>query len=191
METPEKRGIPVPPAAERHIPELPIETPRLTLRAFRDDDVDPLFEIQGNHDAMRYTHAASSRQDCARRHRAYAALKSTLDFAPWTVVLRDEGRVIGWGGLSIDPFDPGWGIEVSYYFHPAYWGRGYATELVRATLQYGFDILALEAIGAFVRPENRASVRVLEKCGMTLRGYEPRLERNRYEIQCSAWHGMA
>ena len=191
METPENQGIPVPAAAERHMPGLPIETPRLTLRAFRDDDVDPLFAIQGNHDAMRYTHVAASRQDCAHWHRTFAALASTLGFAPWTVVLRAEARVIGWGGLSIDPFDPGWGIEVSYYFHPAYWGRGYATELVRATLQYGFGVRALEAIGAFVRPANVASVRVLEKCAFTLLGYEPRLERNRYEIQHSAWHGVA
>jgi RimJ/RimL family protein N-acetyltransferase len=189
METPENQGIPVPAATERHMPALPIETLRLTLRAFQDDDIDPLFAIQGNHDAMRYTHVAESRQDCAHWHRTFAALESTCGFAPWTVVLRAAGCVIGWGGLSIDPFDPGWGVEVSYYFHPAYWGRGYATELVRATLQYGFDVLALEVIGAFVRPANVASVGVLEKCGFTLRGYEPRLERNRYEIQRSAWHG--
>jgi ribosomal-protein-alanine N-acetyltransferase len=165
----------------------PVETARLTLRAFRDEDVEPLFAIQGDPDAMRYTHAAASREACARWHRTFAALETTLGFAPWTVVLREEGRVIGWGGLSVDPFEPGWGIEVSYYFHPAYWGRGFATELVRATLRHGFDVLALEAIGAFVRPANAASARVLEKCGLTLCGYEPRLERNRYAIQRSAW----
>ena len=173
------------------MPSAPIETSRLTLRPFRDEDVDVLFEIQGNREAMRYTHAASSREDCARWHRAYAALESTLGFAPWTLVLRAEGRVIGWGGLNVDPFEPGWGIELSYYLHPMHWGQGYATELVRATLQHAFATLELEAVGAFVRPANVASTRVLEKCGMTLEGYEPRLERNRYEIQRSAWHGVA
>jgi ribosomal-protein-alanine N-acetyltransferase len=58
---------------------------------------------------------------------------------------------------------------------------------VRATLQHGFGILWLSAIGAFVSPANVASVRVLEKCGFTLLGHEPRLERNRYELQRSAW----
>jgi len=168
-----------------------VETRRLTLRPFREDDVGPLFEIQGDVDAMRYTHAASSRQECAHWHRTYAAQTSTLGFAPWTVVLRDEARIIGWGGLGVDPFDPGWGIEVSYYFHPAYWGRGYATELVRAALQHAFDVLGLDAIGAFVRPANAASVRVLEKCGFSLCGYEPRLERNRYEIQHAAWRAQS
>jgi RimJ/RimL family protein N-acetyltransferase len=168
-----------------------IETPRLTLRALREEDVDPLFAIQGDREAMRYTHAASSRQDCAHWLQTFAALESTRGFAPWTVILQTEARVIGWGGLSIDPFDPGWGIEVSYFFHPAYWGRGDATELVRATLLHGFGSLSLPAIGAFVRPANLASVRVLEKCGFTLLGYEPRLERNRYEVQHTAWSSVA
>jgi len=170
---------------------LPIETSRLTLRAVRDEDVDPLFAIQGDHEAMRYTYAAPSRQDCAHRLRTFAALTLTLGFAPWTVVLRPEARVIAWGGLSIDPFDPGWGIEVSYFFDPAYWGRGYTTELVRATLQHGFGTLALPAIGAFVRSANVASVRVLEKCGFTLLDYKPQLARHRYEVQYSVWRSVA
>ena len=140
---------------------------------------------------MRHTHASASRAACAAWHRAYAALESTLGFAPWTAVLRADGRVIGWGGLSIDPFAPGWGIEVSYYFDPAHWGRGYATELVGAALRHGFDVLALDAIGAFVRPANAASARVLAKCGLTRLGYEPRLERDRYEIRRAAWRGSA
>jgi [ribosomal protein S5]-alanine N-acetyltransferase len=191
MEISENRGQLVHAELEQRKHALPIETPHLTLRAFREADVDPLFAIQGDHEAMRYTYAASSRQDCVHWLRTFAALDSTLGFAPWTVVLRTEARVIGWGGLSIDPFDPGWGIEVSYFFHPAYWGRGYATELVHATLQHGFGILSLPAIGAFVRPANVASVRVLEKCGFTLLGYEPRLERNRYEVQRAAWLSVA
>jgi RimJ/RimL family protein N-acetyltransferase len=108
-----------------------IETAHLTLRPFADDDVDPLFAIQGDREAMRHTYAAPSRAECAHRLRTFAALESMLGFAPWTAVLRTEARVIGWGGLCIDPFDPGWGIEVSYFFHSTYWGSGYATELVR------------------------------------------------------------
>jgi RimJ/RimL family protein N-acetyltransferase len=96
--------------------------------------------------------------------------------------LRDDERVVGWGGLGVDPFDPGWGPEVSYFFHPAHWGRGLATELVRASLEHGFGALTLRAIGAFARPENAASIRVLEKCGFRLLGWEPALERNHYEV---------
>lgn len=164
-----------------------LETRRLTLRPFREDDVEPLFAIHQDRDAMRYTYAATSREDCAHRLRTFAALASTLGVAPWTVVLRNEERVIGWGGLSVDPFQAGWGFEVSYYFDRTCWGRGYATELVLATLQYGFCALSLSAIAAFARPENASSARVLAKCGFTLLCYEPLLERNHYEARRATW----
>lgn len=160
-----------------------IETERLTLRPFQDADVDPLYAMMSDGEAMKYTYVALSREDCEKRLRAYALSESEHGFAPWTVLLRSEEEIIGWGGLNVDPFDPGWGIEVSYLFAPAYWGRGYATELVHTSLQYGFEELSIPLIVAFARPQNIASVRVLEKCGFTFLRYEPRLERNHYTIQ--------
>ena len=159
-----------------------IETARLLLRPLRDEDVEPLWEIQGDPQAMRFTYVAPSLMECARRLRTHEALRAENGFAPWVAVLRGEDCVVGWGGLGVDPFDPGWGPEVSYFFHPAQWGRGLATELVAASVRHGFDALSLPAIGAFARPENAASIRVLEKCGFRLLGWEPALERNHYEI---------
>ena len=43
-----------------------------------------------------------------------------------------DGRIIGWGGLYDDPFDPGWGGEVAYFFYQAVWGQGYDSEMVVA-----------------------------------------------------------
>ena len=160
-----------------------IETARLVLRPLCDDDVGPLYEIQGDRDAMRFTYAAPSETKCASRLRAHERLRDEHGFAPWVVVLRADDRVVGWGGLGIDPFAPGWGVEVRYFLHPAHWGRGLATELVRASLRHGFETLSLPAIGAFARPDNAASIRVLEKCGFGLLGYEPALERNHYEVR--------
>ena len=160
-----------------------IETPRLLLRPLRDEDVEPLWEIQGDREAMRFTWAAPSRAECARRLREHERLRAEHGFAPWVMALRADGRVVGWGGLGIDPFEPGWGPEVSYFLHPAHWGRGLATELVRASVAHGFEALALPAIGAFARPDNTASIRVLEKCGFGLLGWEPALERNHYAVR--------
>ena len=160
-----------------------IETPRLLLRPLRDEDVEPLWEIQGDRDAMRFTWAAPSRAECARRLHEHERARAEHGFAPWVVMLRGDGRVVGWGGLGIDPFAPGWGPEVSYFLHPAFWGRGLATEVVRASVAHGLETLALPAIGAFARPDNAASIRVLEKCGFGLLGWEPALERNHYEVR--------
>jgi RimJ/RimL family protein N-acetyltransferase len=160
-----------------------IETARLVLRSLRDEDVGPLYEIQGDRDAMRFTWAAPSEAECGRRLRAHERTREAHGFAPWVVALREDGRVVGWGGLGVDPFAPGWGPEVSYFFHPAHWGRGLATEVVRASVAHGFDALSLPTIGAFARPDNVASIRVLEKCGFRLLGWEPALARNHYEIR--------
>jgi RimJ/RimL family protein N-acetyltransferase len=168
-----------------------IETARLTLRPFQDTDVDPLYEIQRDPEAMRYTFCAPSRAESERRLRAYANLLEALGYAPWTVVLRPESRIIGWGGLNVDPYDPGWGVEVAYFFHPAYWGRGFATELVQESLKQGFTWHNLETVGAFAHCDNAASIRVLEKCGFRFIGFEPQLNRNRYRIEREQWLNAA
>jgi len=46
------------------------------------------------------------------------------------------------------------------------WGRGYATEAARTLLRYGFDTLGLEKIVAIVKPDNAASIKVVEKIGL-------------------------
>jgi RimJ/RimL family protein N-acetyltransferase len=66
--------------------------------------------------------------------------------------------------------------------HPEVAGRGYATELVRAAVNTGFDVHRFERIAAFARAENGASIRVLTKCGFTFVRFESELDRNHYEL---------
>ena len=164
-----------------------MHTTRLILREFKDSDVDPLYEIQGNRDYMKFTHWVESRTACQTWLRRYEDARSVNGFAPWTMVHRPDARVMGWGGLNIDPNDPGWGPEVSYFIHPAYQGRGFATELVQCSLQHGFKDIGLQQIGAFAMRENHASARVLEKCGFKFLRYEPSLHRNHYELRVADW----
>jgi len=164
-----------------------LQTRHLVLRPFRDSDVDPLYEIQGDREYMRFTFRAESRAACETWLRRYAQSRRVNGFAPWTIVLRSDDRVIGWGGPNIDPKAPEWGPEVSYFIHPAYQGRGFATELVRRSLQHGFSDLQFTRIGAFAMPENKASIRVLTKCGFKFLRYEPALLRNHYELEAEDW----
>jgi RimJ/RimL family protein N-acetyltransferase len=157
-----------------------IRTRQLLLRPPAPSDVDALFAIQGDADAMRYTFVASDRDATARYLDAYAARFDTDGFAPWTVVLAADDRVVGWGGLNKDPVEPEWGPEIAYFFHRGVWGRGLATELVSAALDYAFGSIALSEVFAFTRPANAASRRVLEKCGFARMCYVPELERDRY-----------
>jgi RimJ/RimL family protein N-acetyltransferase len=136
--------------------------------------VDALFEIQGDAEVMRFTYCAASRDDTARHLEAHAARFEEDGFAPWTVVRRADERIIGWGGLNRDPQAPHWGTEVAYFFHPSCWGS---------------DTLGLPEVGAFARPANRASARVLEKAGFSRVGYVMELERDRFRVTASEKSG--
>lgn len=86
-------------------------------------------------------------------------------FAPWGVF--HEGRLIGHAGLNfIEQFD---GVEVLWSLHPDAWGKGYATEVARAALAYGFETLDLDMIFAITLEENRASRAVMERIGLIYR----------------------
>ena len=61
-------------------------------------------------------------------------------------------------------------IELAYRLHKKYWHRGYATELAKALINYGFNQLSLSRIIAAVRQENERSRKVLEKAGMSYQG---------------------
>jgi ribosomal-protein-alanine N-acetyltransferase len=164
-------------------------TARLLLRAPEPSDVDPLFAIQGDAEAMKFTYCAPSRDATAVRLEEYAARFAEDGFAPWTVVLAAEDRIVGWGGLNKDPGEPEWGTEVAYYFDPAYWGRGLASELVRESLALAFDDLDLDLdyVGAFTMPENAPSARVLLKTGFEQIRFIPELERDEYRISNDSW----
>ena len=115
-----------------------LHTDRLILRQFEDSDHNSLYEIQGDQGHMRLTFWAESRDACEAWLRGYEDRREVDGFAPWSIVHRAEQRIIGWGGLNTDPNAPGWGVEVSYFIHPSYEGRGFATEIVRASLRHGF-----------------------------------------------------
>lgn len=164
-----------------------MRTARLDLQPFADTDFEALYAVFADAGAMRYFGPARpySRDEARAYVEAHERLRRVHGFAPWTVRLRDTGEVAGWGGLLVDPFEEGWGDEVGYILHPSVWGRGLATELVGAAVRSGFDDHRRERLFAYVRPANRASARVLEKCGFRRLHHEPRLERDRWQILSS------
>lgn len=159
---------------------MTVETPRLILRRPILVDVPALFAFLGDAEAMRFTHADASLRICSRRVAAHERRRRRDGYAPWTILAKADHRIIGWGGLYDDPFEPGWGVEVGYYFHPDAWGRGYATELVRACTALADHSLALPEIRAFAHPENAGSRRVLEKAGFQVLRFVPEMERLLY-----------
>ncbi|MGY9047956.1 hypothetical protein P775_16940 [Puniceibacterium antarcticum] len=160
-----------------------IETERLILSAPKLSEVPVLFEFLGDNLAMHHTHWDSSIAECRRRIAVHERKRRHDGFAPWTVRDRQTKRVIGWGGLYDDPFDPGWGIELAYYFHPSVWGNGYATELCKAALDVADQHLGAEKVSAFAHPENLASNALLKKMGFEYQRFVVGMHRNLYSRQ--------
>ncbi|WP_332448603.1 GNAT family N-acetyltransferase [Methanoculleus sp.] len=90
------------------------------------------------------------------------------DAAAFAVTLAGEGSLIGGVRLRID-LEHARG-ELGFWVAPSCWGRGYATEAVRAVIGYGFCVLGLHRIHAVHFSRNPASGRVMEKCGMLYEG---------------------
>lgn len=148
---------------------LPIETDRLRVRPWVDHDAEALHAIYGDAETMRFI-GSSGRPtpDLAATERVMAALRrhgAVHGFTIWPVDELAGDRVVAVGGLSwIEGRGPQ--VEAAYVLRRDRWGRGYATELLRAILAAGRRDLGLERIVALAYPENEASRRVMEKAGM-------------------------
>jgi ribosomal-protein-alanine N-acetyltransferase len=80
-----------------------------------------------------------------------------------------DGKVVGSGELNIQDFIDRKG-EIGYIVHPDHWGLGYATEVAKLLIEFGFTQLNLHRISATCDPRNIGSVKVLEKTGMIREG---------------------
>ena len=144
-----------------------IETPRLLLRPWTLQDGEAWFNILQEPDILRYfpnpnPPAWDTAQAYIDHHLTHWKL---YGYGHWAVVTPQDGRVVGWNGLE---YLTALGeVEVAYLLTRRVWGRGYATEAAAAAVHFGFETAGLEAIIGLVHPENIASIRVLEKCGLT------------------------
>ncbi len=100
--------------------------------------------------------------------------KSTRSRFCWKIMLADNDTFIGLSGLflSNDRFMRG---ELYYKLFPEFWGNGYATEVTKAIIKFGFDKYQLHRIEAGVATKNVASIRVLEKAGMKKEGMHAKI----------------
>lgn len=148
-----------------------IETPRLSIRLPREDDAPAYFELHADPEVRRWLGGEfpASVEEEAERIARNRAMHSELGMTMWAVEERDTSELVGVAGLfRVENTGPE--IEVAYHFRRDRWGRGYATEAARACMDYGFETAGLDRIVGLVAPENVASARVLEKCGMKLEG---------------------
>jgi len=143
-----------------------LETPRLILREFDISDAENLFLLNSDPDVIRYTgdNHFKNLEEAKALIENYIPYKRD-GFGRWTVLLKDTNEFLGWNGLR-KLEDNGY-IDLGYRFLKKHWNKGYATESSLACLKYGFEKLGMTEICARAIKENVASIRVMQKCGMT------------------------
>jgi RimJ/RimL family protein N-acetyltransferase len=161
-------------AGHRVLTAAVIHSDRLTLRPLSIQDLPFLVRLQSDPEVMKHISNGVLRtpeQVGTSVERNLALRKSQPGLGQWIVQESKSGKDIG--TLLLRPpatKESTSGIEIGFSFLPETWGKGYATEAVRATIEYSTKNLAGERIVALVSESNFASRRVLEKVGMKLLG---------------------
>ncbi len=144
-----------------------LETDRLILRPLEESDLPVYRNIWGNKKVTKWL-SSSEKFGPEVADRAFTTwTKHAADrgYAPWAVVHRETGKLMGHCGLQwIEAFDA---PEVLYMFDEPWWGEGYATEAATASVAFGLGALRLDKVAGMALEENVASLRVLEKCGLS------------------------
>jgi RimJ/RimL family protein N-acetyltransferase len=147
-----------------------LETERLRLRHFTDDDAEFLVRLLNEPSFLQNIGDRGVRTlDDARTYLENGPVKMYREHGHglFAVELRDTGERVGMCGLlRRDQFED---VDVGYAFLPEFWGKGYARESASAVLAWGARELGLTRAIALVKPGNTGSVRVLETLGFTFR----------------------
>src|SRR5215470_10232242 len=146
-----------------------IETERLRLRMLDGDDLDNLARMFADPEVVKYVGDGkpASREEAVKALHSIIAGWKDRGYGRWAAVDRTTGAFIGFGGLRSLLGTP----EVVYHLTKKNWGRGFATELARAALRFGFEDRGFDRIVAITKPPNLASIHVMEKLGMQFEKY--------------------
>ena len=141
-----------------------IETDRLRLRIICRDDLDDLATLIADPDVVKYVGNGkpAGREEAAKAVESIIVHWQKHGFGRWIAADKTTGAFIGFGGLRSLFGTP----EVVYHLTKDNWGKGFATELGRAALRFGFEDRGFDRIVAITKPPNLASIHVMEKLGM-------------------------
>lgn len=146
-----------------------IETDRLILRPWRESDLPPFAAQNADPVVMRFLTGVLTRKESD----AYVARaeKHLLEvgYCKWAVEAPGVSQFIGAVGLTRVRFEADFtpAVEVAWRLGRKHWGQGYAAEAARAAIEDGFSRVGLEEIVAMTALGNTASIRVMERIGMT------------------------
>lgn len=153
--------------------DLILETERLSLRPLELSDAEAMFAMDANPNVHKYLwqkpalHIEESIKVIEYVQRQYQENK----IGRYATILKETGDFIGWTGIKFvnDHVENGNTnfYDYGYRLNEKFWNKGYATEVTKFWLNYGFTQMNIDNINAYTHAENGASNKVLGRCGMT------------------------
>ncbi|ALM54631.1 GNAT family N-acetyltransferase [Halomonas huangheensis] len=143
-----------------------IETERIQLRRFLDQDLVDLTTILSDPEVMRFSIRGICDQKATRSFiEGCLASYSEYGFGPLAIVDKGAGDLVGFCGICYEMVDECREVSLGYRLARRYWNQGLATEANSAALEHAFTQLGVESIITLIQPENPASWKVAEKIG--------------------------
>jgi RimJ/RimL family protein N-acetyltransferase len=142
-----------------------METERLILREWRDEDRDPFFALNSDPAVMEFL-PAGTRADSDAAVERMIATQAEHGHCFWAVERKADGAFLGFCG-PMPAREPLNEVELGWRLAREAWGHGYATEGARASLAWCWANLDTPTVMAITVPANLRSRRVMEKIGLT------------------------
>lgn len=149
-----------------------LETDHFILRQCTLEDIDAYLKFWNDPQVMQFI--GDGTWGGGRQKVEEFITKNILGYKPnpglgsWAVIDKSSAELVGEAGLvAVGGSDE---VDAGYILRKDYWGKGYGTELLKGLLRFGFKNLELNKIIAVAHPDNIASARVMQKCGMTYCG---------------------
>lgn len=153
---------------DRALPMMPLQTARLTLRPYQQDDVDRLLPILSDPTTMEFWPQPLSREQVVKWINHSLQSYDQHGFGRYAVMLGNSDGLIGDVGLIATTIVDEPVIDLGYIIHHPYWTKGYAIEAATAVRDYAFSTLELPTLHVNMPWNHRGSQRVAERLGMTL-----------------------
>lgn len=143
-----------------------LETARMRLREYRQDDLDELAAMFADEETMRFYPRPKTRDEALAWIEWNVRLYSEEGFGLWVMESVETAEFLGDCGLTPQTVEGVTDIEVGWHTKRAFWNEGLATEAALACRDVGFTQFGLQRLISIIDPENIASRRVAEKIGM-------------------------
>jgi RimJ/RimL family protein N-acetyltransferase len=146
--------------------KMVLETNRLFLREFSENDYEDLCEILQDKDVMYAYEHAFSNEEVMDWYNKQIERYNENGYGLWAVIHKETKEFLGQCGLTIQKINGEKFLEIGYLFKKRYWHNGYATEAASGCKTYAFETLRAEKVYSIIRDTNIASQNVATRNGM-------------------------